>query len=65
MSMARCETSHKCVQIWYECAACGNHMLSSKPSELFEIRDTQFVKKELNSIPTKTQRFHINGASIN
>jgi len=65
MTMTRSETSHKCVQIWYECSACGSHMLSSKPSELFEIRDTQLAEKGLNSSASETRKIHIHGASIN
>ncbi len=65
MAMTRSETTHKCVQIWYECPACGSHMLSSTPAEIFDIRDTQLGKKQLNSVTPAIRRFHTNGASIN
>ncbi len=65
MAMTRSETSAKCVQIWYECTTCGSHMLSSTPSELFDIRGTRLTQKEINSAASSTRRVHINGASIN
>ena len=65
MAMTRSETSDKCVQIWYECATCGSHMLSSTPAELFDIRDTRLSQKSVHSQVSENRRFYVNGASIN
>ena len=64
MDMTRSENSHKCVQIWYECAVCGSHMLSSTPSELLDVRDI-LKNTPLESEKSYTKRFTADGASIN
>ena len=64
MEMTRSENSHKCVQIWYECAVCGCHMLSSTPSELFDVKDL-LRSSSLRSEKEYTKRFNSDGASIN
>lgn len=64
MQMTRSENSHKCVQIWYECAVCGCHMLSSTPSELFNVRDL-LNNGKVSSEKTQVKRFNSDGASIN
>ena len=64
MEMTRSENSHKCVQIWYECAVCGCHMLSSTPSELFDVKDT-LRKNNIRSEKTQANRYNSDGASIN
>lgn len=64
MQMTRSDSSQKCVQIWYECVVCGSHMLSSTPSELF---DVEALLRNKNPRPdtADAKRFTTNGASIN
>ena len=64
MEMTRSENSHKCVQIWYECAVCGCHMLSSTPSELFDVKH-MLRSNGLGSENTQAKRFNSDGAPIN
>lgn len=65
MEMTRSETSHKCIQIWYECNACGSHLLSSTPSEIFEVREVLNASAQAQPATIANRRFHVNGASIN